>query len=377
MPPEGSIVVDAELVALEKQKAMFAESYRISMERIRTAIGFKAEDGALHFPTEEGILKDYETSFARRMEAFDTSIVERREIFGLIKTTLDSIEKDDIPDETQDDTEVKTINTFKIGADPEFVVVKKGKPIGSLESKYGIRHRDQFGWDHSGRVAEIKPNPARSSFRLVRNLKKLVTESPAALKIINDGGRMVAGAISPDGITLGGHIHFDIPYIVKGKTIYGDSVIGADKINPTMTRIVASLDTLTACLENLDVLPLEGSKRRRSSGEYGRYGDVRQADGANRFEYRTMCSWMHSPVAAMLCLTGAKLAGAYPHIVEEVLDIREPKKSIEKLFTQFATKDIDAARVTERVFEAGLTLAQKPDTDMLESWKSLSMLSSK
>ena len=65
-------------------------------------------------------------------------------------------------------------NDFLIGCDPEFLVIDK-KPQIKRVSDFHLRGINNIGTDHAGWVGELRPNPARSVFKLIKNLKEIIS----------------------------------------------------------------------------------------------------------------------------------------------------------------------------------------------------------
>ncbi len=124
---------------------------------------------------------------------------------------------------------------------------------------------------------------------------------------------------------------------------------------------------------NLRINPDCLHRRRYGQLDYGKLSAVRGADVDNHFEYRSMCSWLYSPVSTMICLTAAKIVSVYP---KAMLELANPNKSItlRNLFERVKDKDIDAARVVEKIFEPKLKLEAQVDKDIQDTWKSLKKL---
>lgn len=237
------------------------------------------------------------------------------------------------------------INPFLVGCDPECVAIKDGVRVNV---RYILPHVGPVGWDHAGRVIEVRPTPSKSTHTLIKKIATLfqTTKFPAT--------KLRAGAFW-NGMTLGGHVHLDV-------YMEGD--------NDLRTK---ALDKLTALLENLDILPTKESDARRAKrwvgrpGAYGQFSDCKWDH--KRMEYRTMASWLYSPVTSYLCLTGAKLACAEPKATLDELD--KGKVSTGKLirfFEKFAESDWDAKRVVEKLLEPEVKLQRDPDSNLLEVW---------
>lgn len=245
----------------------------------------------------------------------------------------------------------RLINPFLVGCDPEFVTIYNGKRCNVDDH---LPHEGVVGWDHGGRIAEIRPDPSRGVYRLIKTLQKVLLEEPTLQQLVHRKWRAGAVYVDGDGVeTLGGHIHLDISW--------------ENRVNP-----VKALDALTGKLEALDILPKDESAARRGRGTYGRYGDVRAiaTEREHRVEYRTMASWLFNPKVAFVCLTGAKLAAHAPDSTLAALKGPASYKQLLSFFELFQGKDDNADRVLERVLDKG-NLKSNPDADVRKSWEKL------
>lgn len=195
------------------------------------------------------------------------------------------------------------VNRFRLGADPEFVLANvdyslEGRPIaiGRIDaSSLGLAQGPAFGADNNGRLAEIRPYPARSAVEVVASilctLRWMATQVPNITKY-----EWLAGAyIAEDGV--GGHVHFG-------------------RKRPNRKLEVEALDAVEEGLLHLGVYPKEQVLRRRQGDArrqiYGALGDYRlQQHG---YEYRTFPSWLDSPEVAFLTLVVSKLAVQMPSL---------------------------------------------------------------
>lgn len=246
---------------------------------------------------------------------------------------------------------MKLLNKFLVGCDPEFVVLDKAGNhvnVARLIAKEG-----SFGYDHNGDVLEVRPEPNVGIFVLIRRIAKILKEE----KLKATGTSFRAGALFQTGrrkVGLGGHVHFGFP------------------VNDPSSKIkVKALDELTKVLESLDILPKGESAARRAQFKdndlqfrYGRFGDVRAAGPENRMEYRTMASWLFSPITSFVCLTAAKLAAVAPERAIELLK----DEDLTKFFEAFQ-EDANAKRVLERLIERKVKLQRAPDKNLLTTWE--------
>lgn len=243
------------------------------------------------------------------------------------------------------------INTFMMGCDPEFVALDaQGKQVNVAS----YVDTTEVGYDHGGRVGELRPTPTRGTYALVKKLQRLINSTQvnripcsklrAGAKVLND--------------TLGGHVHF------------GFSVPSFDRVTGGPDVRIRALDKVTKTLEDLDILPKDESIARRKGGHYGRWSDVRDSGG--HMEYRTMASWLYDPRIAYLCLTAAKLAAADPKGTLEAIKNVASFPDLVRWFENYRSKDINACRATERVLDKSLKDIQVyPDVNIKERWQTL------
>jgi hypothetical protein len=247
------------------------------------------------------------------------------------------------------------INKFTIGADPEFAVLRDSQVVnvGDIEGP-------RLHSDHLGDVLEFTPAPVKSAFVLTKNINAILKEDDY-IKHFDRTVKLVGGAVVKSNrrlVTLGGHIHF------SDRTIW------------ECPNKEEALDRTTRILETLDILPKEDSARRRRSGMgngYGSWHDLRWSNDEKTIEYRTMCSWLHHPFAAFLCLTFGKLAVAQSKAILDNLIVKKASyQTLEKSLRLF--NDADAQRAIEKLFEKKVDLTAKIDVDIRDSWKSISKL---
>jgi hypothetical protein len=262
-----------------------------------------------------------------------------------------------------DPEEGDMINDFKVGCDPEFLILT---PQGGTDyaNKY-FPHYGEIGYDHGGRIAEFRPGPSKGVLPIVKKIQALV----AKVKV---PGKLRAGAMCNDE-PLGGHVHLGFNgFPVRPPAGYGTR--NGYALNAKGQEVTKALDALTKTLEHLDILPKNESASRRGGGHgYGAYGDVRDCNG--HMEYRTMASWLYDPKVAFLCLTAAKLAAADPTGTQEALRYVSDHPSWTKFkhwLEQYETKDINAKRATEKLLDKGLPFLQvDPNVDFRERWGEL------
>src|SRR5262245_52158139 len=72
----------------------------------------------------------------------------------------------------EEDVAAKLVNNWLIGCDPEFVVL--GDRGGVVNVEGTLPHNGEAGWDHSGDVIEIRPEPAHGTYKLLQRMQKII-----------------------------------------------------------------------------------------------------------------------------------------------------------------------------------------------------------
>lgn len=196
-----------------------------------------------------------------------------------------------------------------LGADPEFVIVDPttGYMQHAANLLMDAYKSKKFGAD--GLLAELRPDPAASAKKLVKNILELLESR----KELDKNNKWIGGASYGVGIknhaihAIGGHIHVGQPSTLSDKTKQEKDVI--------FRRIISILDELVAA----PLVRIDGpnQERRRVSSMYGRYGDTREQVG--RFEWRVPSGlWLINPelAEAVLGTTQAVSEGCYEVIAE-------------------------------------------------------------
>jgi hypothetical protein len=243
------------------------------------------------------------------------------------------------------------INKFQLGCDPEFVALDDK---GHIIIGRGLDHHGEVGYDHGGRVLEIRPEPSKGAYALVKKIRRLLGDE----KLRRLGASKFRAGARFGTESLGGHVHFGLP----------PDVIGRDG------KTIPALDVVTGLLEHLDILPKAESANRRR-GEYGKFGDIRTShgkDGVPHLEYRTMASWLHDPKVAFLCLTVAKLAASDPVGALAALKGATSYSKLVDWVGNYRSKDTNAKRVYEKLGNHKL-VAVDPDVDFRTRWEDLGL----
>ena len=258
------------------------------------------------------------------------------------------------------------INDFKIGCDPEFMLCKDGRLLAA--NQY-FPNGGEIGYDHGGRVAELRPGPSLGIMPIMRKLQDLIN-GPLITPI---DAKLRAGAFW-NADCLGGHIHFGFNCFTK-KPPAGNGLHHGGELSARGRQVTDALDALTKILEHLDILPEAESRQRRGSGQgeanhYGAFGDVRDCHG--HMEYRTMASWLHDPKVAYMCLTAAKCAASDPEGTKLALEGCTSFLKFRRWLEAYANKDVNAKRASEKLLDKGLKHIQvDPSVDFKGRWGEL------
>lgn len=254
------------------------------------------------------------------------------------------------------------MNTFRVGCDPEFAAIDGRGHIVNVSTTFG--HFGPIGWDHSGNIIEIRPEPAMGTFALTRRLQKLVGD--ASLQKFD---KLRAGAYFEDGLTrytFGGHVHIGMaPEMTAG---------GAVSIK--LRQRVDACDAATVLLEHLDILPEKECQLRRGT-PYGKLSNIRikglPTDNNYHWEYRVMPSWLHDPKVAYLCMTAVKLAAADPERALEMLKGATSFKGLQAWIESCMKEDPNAVRASRLLDKGHKPLVVDPTGDFRERWGRLGL----
>lgn len=235
------------------------------------------------------------------------------------------------------------VNTFKVGADPELVLLDPPQIVNGAVR--GVETAGYFGFDHGGYVVEPHPTPDLS----VRQVCKNIRTSLDYMHYLWPNLKFRAGAYyeaagARNQMYMGGHVHLDIRAFTPDQ--------------------IAAMDSFTASLEHLDLLPRVECARRAEGGFYGKKGDIRAEHG--HVEYRSMCSWLFDPKIAMLCMTGAKLAAINPAALPKKLFTS--KARLTSWFEGYKEADDDVRWMFDKGYFEG-SLVADPDASVKTAWK--------
>lgn len=217
-------------------------------------------------------------------------IEEIRMIAGNSKTVMSAkgqgIDRNRASNETYDSTPGISLT---MGMDPEFVLMRESGEIvhaSDFMERGGVAGSDavRFQGEVIYPIAELRPSPKPNPKALLLEMQKALQEAHS--QILDHSLSWRAGALPYVDFPLGGHIHF--------------------------SGVRLSLPLLQA-LDNYLALPLvllEDPRGRFRRPRYGYLGDFRrQAHGG--FEYRTLPSFLVSPLVAKVSLYVAYLIARY------------------------------------------------------------------
>ncbi|MDD9267779.1 hypothetical protein ACFPES_12155 [Paenibacillus sp. GCM10023248] len=173
-----------------------------------------------------------------------------------------------------------------LGSDPEFLLLSpQGKVV--FADRF-LAREGEVGCDAivlSGHrvilpLAELRPKPSTDPLEHARNL--LATMRLAARSITDESLAWLSGGMPVGGYPLGGHIHFSRCWL--------------------NSHLLRALDNYLA----LPLILIESDTTRGRRPRYGFLGDYRKKRHGG-FEYRTLPSWLHSPLITRGVFTLAAL----------------------------------------------------------------------
>lgn len=158
---------------------------------------------------------------------------------------------------------------FKIGADPEFIILAGDKYLRANEAiekfltkvkglklvhgnqGYNIGDHGNIGWDGAAMIGELRPTPEHTPGAVVEHIGALMA---AASKAMPFADFSPLSFVNP----VGGHIHLEVPENITPETA------------KRRAKMVCSLAAPLLASEHPS-----SSKYRRDKGNYGELGDVR------------------------------------------------------------------------------------------------------
>lgn len=237
--------------------------------------------------------------------------------------------------------ERRLINHFKVGADPEFVLIKQRGTYVHASTLVEAGGNGPFGADGSGRQAELRAFPSRSALEVVASLAEALQGFYTHVPKVRELTWLATPFYENDG--CGGHIHF------------------GRKQLPRRRKEVVALDQMARYLLHTNLLDPESQRERVVNSGYGHFSDARcQKYG---YEYRTLPTWLNTPALAFLCITASKLA-----VVDSIADT-DPWSpvTLPALCEKYAGRDNDAA-LAQRILKRTSPNDFSTRDDLKRSW---------
>lgn len=248
----------------------------------------------------------------------------------------------------------RRINNFCLGSDPEFVFYSSGREHKHSASALGLRAGLAVGCDQNQRLGELRGWPTRSVVEHVAGIlstfRTMFRVYPSTRETLWRSGAWY------DNDGIGGHVHFG-------------------RKRPDRDKEVVALDVMARVFNELSLFPRgEWDRRRKGDSrgqQYGTYGDIRpQLHG---YEYRTLPSWLCSPLKAFIVLTLSKLAVLDPELVSSwvgsdgVFTSSAPTRLFE-LVKYYSSRDDDAAILRYLMVDGSLPEVPALTLDFKTTW---------
>lgn len=264
-------------------------------------------------------------------------------------------------------------NDFLIGCDPEFVCLEDGHLV-NLQGK--IAQGGKVGWDHGGYVGEVRPDPTKGTYTLIKRIQTLIHTTGKKLHKYSwrAGGY---GKWRERNQALGGHVHLDFTLPNR----YNEDENGKSFTLQEKRRYADQhRDRITACehfmttLVGLDLLNKKATEARLGQSNYGDSRDVRVVPGGRfgaHIEYRAPISWLYSPELAFLVLTGIKLCFVSSKTARDKLGGPRSYNKIRD-FLQSFKNDVNARRFLSNVFPNIKKVSKDPSRiEVVDAWRNI------
>jgi hypothetical protein len=252
----------------------------------------------------------------------------------------------------------RRINNFCIGSDPEFVLYLTGARHKTPAVNVGLLPGLSIGCDQNQRLGELRGFPTTSVVEHVASIMSSFRWMYRRYPQVRDLCWRAGAQYDGDGI--GGHVHFG-------------------RKRPNREAEVAALDGLAHLFYNMRFFNTAEWDRRRGGDDrrqvYGQYGDIRpQLHG---YEYRTLPSWLCSPLKAFVVLTASKLAVLDPELTTPWANrlCSTPAEGfaiLAALARYFAARDDDAYLLSyilkHPTFDRRVSAWQGTNPDFRSSW---------
>lgn len=250
----------------------------------------------------------------------------------------------------------RLVNSFKVGADPEFVFADLERGIRLDAESFGLKTGIAFGADMNGRLVELRPQASRFALdvlaSILEELRWLAAYKPKAALYAWRAGAF----LYKDGI--GGHVHLGrkkgLKQVREWARHFNQShgrrgEPHTEGLAPVKPEQLKRMDLIFYALTELGVYNKEQVKTRQQGDQhgqrYGMFGDVRMQ--AHGYEYRSYPSWLDHPLSAYLALVLTKLAAYDPEVLPnpEVLPTSNARclQLVRNLLAYYKGRDDDAA----------------------------------
>ena len=204
-----------------------------------------------------------------------------------------------------------SIEDTVIGADPEFILMKKDGDIQYAGQVQNFGHEGELAND--GPLAEVRPKPATNIKDFVDNIQKIFESNPRRDCIMSYdwiGGCFFNSRGKQREFAVGGHAHIGTPVQIV-------EFINNSNQNHIKSMIFACLQKVLDEYISIPMLKIEGKEdgvRRRH--HYGKFGDYRTDH--SRLEYRTLSGmWLVHPDLARYTMGSVKaVSHAFFKLVE-------------------------------------------------------------
>lgn len=252
----------------------------------------------------------------------------------------------------------RRLNNFCIGSDPEFVFVSPGSSRKTAAHELGLKPGLAAGCDQNQRLAELRGWPTSSVVEHVAGIMSALRWMYRVYPNTQNYQWRAGAWYDADG--LGGHVHFG-------------------RKRPNRDMEVLALDGMAQVFRTSGFFDNAGWDKRQEGDarhqQYGMFGDIRvQLHG---YEYRTLPSWLCSPVKAFVVGTASKLAVMDPEMTAPWRNRRieglEPGIQLLQRFARYyAGRDDDAWILKHLLMNRGFRLEanqwSKPAKDFKLNW---------
>lgn len=189
------------LGSLEKTYVRMSQELREKHEfQLGTYVSFRLEDGGV-------VALQVATAHKEDLERNPLHGHVTSEVYELIGVNSDESEQ-----------EIDLITDITLGCDPEFFLVRKDGGERQRAGRFFSRGGD-VGYDHNGKVMEIRPLPSEDEKTVALNILDLLTKGRTIMNNVDpqlSNLTMMYGASYYQGTTAGFHVHFGLPSKILG-----------------------------------------------------------------------------------------------------------------------------------------------------------------